>query len=74
MGIFLVAFYFKSIKAKAVFIAGVIAQGLVIAIYCFTDIPYLWLNIIGSLLVIVIAFFFQGILPSKESELILDSD
>jgi len=58
LGIFLVAFYFKKINGTQVFIAGIIAEMIVIAIYFSDIIGYLWLNAIGCLLVIVLSFVF----------------
>lgn len=59
LGIFLVAFYFKYIKSKAVFIAAILAELIVIYCYFFTSIGYLWFNVIGCFLVIVFGFLFQ---------------
>lgn len=60
LGIFLVAFYLKSIKGNSVFIAAVIAEISVIVIYKADVISFLWLNVIGALLVVLIsaALFF----------------
>lgn len=59
LGIFLVAFYFKYIESKAVFIAAIIAELIVIYCYFYTSIGYLWFNVIGCFLVIVLGFIFQ---------------
>lgn len=61
LGIFLVAFYFKFIHSKAVFIAAVIAELIVIFCYFYTDIGYLWFNVIGCFLVISLGYLFQKI-------------
>lgn len=66
LGIFLVAFYLKSIKSNAVFWAACIAQMAVIIIFRLDLVSYLWLNVIGCMLVIFLAFFLQMFLPSKE--------
>jgi solute:Na+ symporter, SSS family len=55
LGIFLVAFYFKFVKANAVFIAAILAELAVIACWQFTSISFLWYNVIGCFLVIGIA-------------------
>jgi len=60
LGIFLVAFFIKWIRGNAVFIAALISEALIIAIfvmdkYEIVSIAYLWLNLIGCLLVIGIA-------------------
>jgi len=59
LGIFLVAFFFKWIGEKAVFIAALIALASVIAIFSTDTIAYLWLNMIGCVLVIAIAILIQ---------------
>lgn len=67
LGIFMVAFYFKSIKANAVFYAAIIAEIIVIIIFWSDIIGYLWLNAIGCILVIAISLFFQHfVLKSSE--------
>ena len=64
LGIFLVAFYFKSIKANAVFYAAVVSEIVVIIVF-FLDkynvigMGFLWLNVIGVMAVICISFTLQ---------------
>jgi Na+/proline symporter len=55
LGIFIIAFFFKKIGGTATFIAGVISELTILACYFFTDIPYLWYNVIGPVVVIVLA-------------------
>ena len=59
LGIFISAFYLKHIHSHAVFIAACISQILVIVIYFADIISYLWLNVIGCLLVIILGYLFQ---------------
>ncbi|WP_026464059.1 sodium:solute symporter [Adhaeribacter aquaticus] len=66
LGIFVVAFYFKYIKANAVFWAAVVAETLVIFIYIRTEIGFLWLNPIGCLLVIFFGYLFQFLRSAKQ--------
>lgn len=68
LGIFLVAFYIKSIKANAVFIAALLAEILVVATYLTSDLGYLWLNPLGCMAVIIFGFVIQQILPQKMAE------
>jgi len=65
LGIFLVAFWIKRIGANAVFIAAVISELMIIGIYRADIVSFLWLNVIGALLVIFIAFLIQLFLPVK---------
>lgn len=62
LGIFLVAFYFKYIKSKAVFIAAIIAESVVIVLYFYSDIGYLWFNVIGCFAVIVLGLLIQKLI------------
>ncbi len=55
LGIFLIAFYYKKIGANATFYSGIIVQVVVVFIYTIDIIPYLWLNVIGALGVILCA-------------------
>ncbi|NND31930.1 MAG: sodium:solute symporter, partial [Saprospiraceae bacterium] len=65
LGIFLVAFYIKSIKAEAVFIAAILAEALVVVTYVTSDIGYLWLNPLGCLAVIIFGAILQPLIPTK---------
>ncbi len=55
LGIFLLAFYFKKVKATPAFLAAIFAEAVVICCFFFTEISFLWYNVIGCLLVILIA-------------------
>jgi solute:Na+ symporter, SSS family len=55
LGIFLVAFYLKKVKGTPTFIAAIIAEISVMCCFFFTDIPFLWFNVIGCLGVVVLA-------------------
>ncbi len=59
LGIFLVAFYIKKVKGTAVFLAALLAEVNVLLLFIFTDIPYLWFNFIGCVLVIIIALILE---------------
>ena len=59
LGIFLVAFWIKKVGANAVFIAAVVSELLIIAIYKAEIISFLWLNVIGALLVIILSILLQ---------------
>lgn len=59
LGIFLLAFFFKFVKANAVFISSIITQVIVIIGWWFDWMPYLWLNLFGCILVILIASLIQ---------------
>ena len=66
LGIFLVAFFAKKVKGNAVFWAAVISELAVITIYRMDIISFLWLNLIGALLVWCFAWVIQMLGARKE--------
>jgi len=56
LGIFLIAFYFKKIGGSATFYSAITAEIVVIACFLFTEIPYLWFNVIGCVVLIILAY------------------
>ena len=62
LGIFLVAFYTKKISGNSVFVSAIIAEGVVLYSYLFTSIPFLWYNVIGCLVVIILSFAINPLL------------
>lgn len=67
LGIFLIAFWFKQIKANALFYAALIAEVFVILIYVSDKISFLWLNAIGALLVIMFGYILQFFVKTSKS-------
>ncbi|PVH25749.1 sodium:solute symporter [Sphingobacterium corticibacter] len=67
LGIFLVAFYLQKIGGKAVFIAALLTEALIIYIWQQDVIAFLWLNLIGCIGVIVIGYIIQLFLPVHKS-------
>jgi Na+/proline symporter len=59
LGIFLTAFYLKKATGTPTFISAIIAELLVLYCYFFTEIPFLWYNLIGCLVVVGGAFLFS---------------
>ena len=59
LGVFLVAFYIKFIRAQAMFIGALITQTLVIVIWYYSVVSYLWLNVIGAAMAILLSIFIQ---------------
>jgi SSS family solute:Na+ symporter len=65
LGIFMVAFFLKKVGGTAVFYAALIAETY-IAIAWFNDhMAFLWLNVIGCLLVIVLSWIIQKTVSRK---------
>jgi Na+/proline symporter len=59
LGIFLVAFYLKSIKGASVFWAALLSEILVITVFLQDTLSYLWLNVLGVFLTVLMAFVIQ---------------
>lgn len=73
LGIFLTAFYFKQIQAKAVFYAAVLTQAIILGIFWADWVSFLLLNVIGCALVIIIGFILQTTLNKLEKNAITGS-
>ncbi len=65
LGIFLVAFYVKKVGGNAVFIAAIITEIIVFAAYYYDVMAYLWLNLLGCVLVIVIGLLTEFFMPNR---------
>jgi SSS family solute:Na+ symporter len=68
LGIFLVGFYIKYIRAKAIFWGAIITQLLIFYIFYLDIVSFLWLNFIGALLTIIIAMMLQFFLFNNKME------
>ncbi len=60
LGIFMVAFFVKRVGATAVFWAALVTEASVFACFLFTDIGYLWFNVIGCFGVVGLASLLQA--------------
>lgn len=61
LGIFLVGFYIKYVKAKAIFLGASISQLIIFYIYYIDLVSFLWLNFIGALLTILFSLSLQAL-------------
>lgn len=59
LGIFLLAFFIKYVRGSAVFIAAIITQLIIIAVWYIDWLPYLWLNALGCGIVILLAVLIE---------------
>jgi len=59
LGIFVTAFYLKNIKGTSVFIAALLAECFVVFAWLFDLTAFLWLNMIGCLLVMGLSYLIQ---------------
>lgn len=65
LGIFLLAFFVRFVKSRAVFTAAIITQIIVIIGWWLDWMPFLWLNLFGCVLVMGIAIILQVTIPKK---------
>lgn len=65
LGIFIVAFYMKRIGGKAVFYAAIITEVIIFTIWKMDVIAFLWLNVIGCISVMFIAYLLENLIPKK---------
>ena len=63
LGIFLLAFFVKFVKGNATFIAAIITQIVIIGVWWIDILPYLWLNLLGFFLVMILAIMIQIATP-----------
>ncbi len=77
LGIFLVAFYLKKVGARAVFISAIVTEVIVLWIHYlnftetapkFLQMGYLWYNLIGCLLVLLLAGLIERVWGEKSNE------
>jgi SSS family transporter len=71
LGIFLVAFFLKWVRGSGVFYAALIAEVVVIAGHFaseagYISIGYLWYNVIGCGLTVLLAIIFEALTPGKK--------
>ena len=66
LGIFLIAIFNKSIKENAIFIAAIVSEIIVLIAFYSDWVSFLWLNVIGALMTVFIAFIIQQIIKNKK--------
>lgn len=76
LGVFLVGFYIKFVKANSIFYSAVISQMTIFVIYYYAiyihpngqeKLSYLWLNFIGASLTVVLSMLFQLMAKGKKA-------
>ncbi|MDT0554326.1 sodium:solute symporter [Urechidicola vernalis] len=66
LGVFAIAFFFKKIRGNATFIGAILGEVCVLLLFYLNEIEviqlaYLWLNLIGCALVVLMAFMIQSL-------------
>ena len=70
LGIFLVGFYIKYVRAQAIFSGAVISQSAIFYIYYLDVVSFLWLNFIGAVLTILLSLILQATLFRNEKKVV----
>jgi Na+/proline symporter len=65
LGIFFIAFFMKKVKGTATFIAALIGELVVLGIFFLGDIAFLWLNLIGCGVVMLLAAILHLLLGNR---------
>lgn len=78
LGIFMVAFFMKRIGSNAVFVAAILAELIVVAIFILDRMgiykfAYLWLNLLGCVLVMLFAWLLQYTFFIREKRVVSES-
>lgn len=65
LGIFVAAFFFKRLKGTPVFTGAIVAEAVILALEFgdkigIPEIPFLWYNVIGVIIVLLVAFLMNG--------------
>ena len=63
LGIFLAAFYVRRVGGTAVFAGAIVAEAAVLACFAFTKIGFLWYNLIGCAVVLLVALALTAARP-----------
>jgi SSS family transporter len=65
LGIFLVGFYLKGVSGTAVFLSAIAGEASVVACYLLTPISFLWYNVVGCVVVVVLAASIEPFLRGR---------
>ncbi|HEV2762888.1 MAG TPA: hypothetical protein VGV38_07835, partial [Pyrinomonadaceae bacterium] len=65
LGIFLLGFYFKRVKGTAAFLGALAGEAAVLYCFFFTPVAFLWLNVIGALVVVLAAHALNPLVGKK---------
>ena len=68
LGIFIVSFYVKKVKGNAVFYAALLTELFVIYAWYYEIMAFLWLNVLGCMMVVVLSYFIELIANKKKTK------
>jgi len=66
LGIFVIAFSFKKVKSRAVFVGAIVGELVVLTTFALDyyeviELAYLWLNMIGCMVVVIVSILLQAL-------------
>jgi SSS family solute:Na+ symporter len=68
LGVFLMAFFTRRVRGTPVFVAALISQATIIAVFKLTTVSFLWWNVMGPALVAVLAFALNAVWPRRAAD------
>jgi hypothetical protein len=68
LGVFLMAFFTRRVRGTPVFVAALISQATIIAVFKLTTVSFLWWNVMGPALVAVLAFALNAVWPRRATD------
>lgn len=61
LGVFVLAFFFPRVRGRGAFWGVLSGEAVIFACWCFTNIAYLWYNVIGCLVVVATGLLITGV-------------
>ncbi len=68
LGVFALAFLFPKVRGGSAFWAMLIAEVAIIALAVFTKVAFLWYNLVGAVIVIVLGVLFAALKPAESEK------
>jgi Na+(H+)/acetate symporter ActP len=63
LGVFVLAFFFKRVTARGALVGVVVGQAVIFACWKYTNLAFLWYNVIGCAVVVVTAVIVSAVAP-----------
>ena len=65
LGVFILAFFVKRVQGRAAFVGVLAGEAAIFAAAAFTNIAFLWYNVIGCVVVIAVALLIQALADQR---------
>jgi SSS family solute:Na+ symporter len=65
LGIFLLGFYFRRVRGTSAFVGAIVGEIAVLYCFFFTQIAYLWFNVVGALVVVGAALLINPLIKER---------